>query len=467
MAIEFRELTVPYIHGYNYAVGADVLSGNPKSTAVRGEKSPVGEAEGPVVSASIRRIQSTIELERALGVDAKATYGAASFGLGVSARFTFAREAKVQTSSLFLALLVQVDLAFESITEPKLSAEAKRHAADARQFAQLYGNSFIRGIARGGLFVGLLQIDSWDRDHANRIAGDLVGGIQLGSAEARAKFDKAASEAESDIELKVYYEGGPADLDVTGLTDPLRLLDSAQRFQTELQTNPSSARPYSVTLAPYTIVPDAPARQKGTDVEGALGVLRACGEHRSVLLDTLNSLEFICANEARFDISNGSSFAAVRQAVREVRDAADLVSDCAEHAIKHPARANPPERYAELKGKDFPGYQVPDPLPFAKPRPQLVAVPDFSRCRNWDECLDIGAELYLIRETPSAGSVENDFRVIGQSPTAGVSVPGLSGVKVVTAPVKGPPEKVSRWDAFRNAPIRLVRRLPGLRKRRR
>jgi hypothetical protein len=455
MAIDFPQLTVPHVRGYDYAIGADVFTGSPKSVAVEGRETGVRGAEGPTVTTAIRRIQSTADLERVLGVDAAATYGAASFGAGISGRFSFARDAKVQNSSLFLAVIVTVELAFRSIDQPKLTSAAKRYAKYPAKFSALYGNSFVRGLGRGGIFVGLLRVDTSSNEEAEKISGEVKGGLQLFSAEAKGKFEKVKSMATGDIEVTIHHEGGPTDLAVTDPTDPVALLETSQRFLTALQEDPSTARPYFVTLAPYTIVPDAPAPDKPADLQHVLDILRFCAERRSELLDTLNSLHYISDHEANYDISNGASFEKVRTAVTDVQLDLDLVSDCAMDAIGNPSEAKLPADFAKQHGKEFPRGRLPDPLPLAKPQSKLVRVPNFSECRSWDECLHRGADVYLIQQTLRIEAIDRDFHVLEQSPAPGVEVPGLSPVTIFTAPIQGPPTEWSFWELVLHAPSRF------------
>ena len=210
-----------------------------------------------------------------------------------------------------------------------------------------------------------------------------------------------------------------------------------------------------MTLAPYTIVPDAPGPDKPADLQHVLDVLRFCAERRSELLDTLNSLDYISDHEANFDISNGASFDAVRTAVRDVQLDLDLVSDCAMDAISNPSEAKLPTDFAQQHGKKFPSGRVPDPLPRAKPQSKSVRVPDFASCRSWDECLHRGADVYLIQQTLRIEAIDRDFHVLEQSPDPGVEVPGLSPVTIFTAPIQGPPTEWSFWDIVLHGPSRF------------
>ncbi len=79
---------------------------------VDGPFSGVQDAHAATVRYEITRIHSTSELETKLGIDVEASYGCAAFA-GVSARFSYARDSKIQSSSLFLAITANVELEFK------------------------------------------------------------------------------------------------------------------------------------------------------------------------------------------------------------------------------------------------------------------------------------------------------------------------------------------------------------------
>jgi len=89
-----HQITVPYTPGYDFGVGADLASGSPMAKVVDGAATTVQQAGGSVVNFEVQRIHSTSELEQTLGIDVEASYGCASFGAGISARFNYAKKLK-------------------------------------------------------------------------------------------------------------------------------------------------------------------------------------------------------------------------------------------------------------------------------------------------------------------------------------------------------------------------------------
>ena len=152
-------ITVPYREGYDYGIGADLASGSPMGKVVAGAVSGVENAIGATVGFEISRIHSTSDLEKKLGIDVEASYGCGAFG-GVSARFNYATSSKIQSSSLFMAITASITLAFQSIDDPTLTPMAGEIINRTDVFSTRYGNMFVRGVGRGGLFVAVIQIDT-------------------------------------------------------------------------------------------------------------------------------------------------------------------------------------------------------------------------------------------------------------------------------------------------------------------
>jgi hypothetical protein len=139
-----RQVTVPDRQGYNIGVSADLATESPMAKAIDGVATKVQGAGAATVSVSVKRIQTTEELEEALGIDAEASYGCAAFGAGILARFSFAKNAKIQTNSLFMLVTAQVELAFESVDDPVLTKDADNKLDRADIFNLQYGNVFVR-----------------------------------------------------------------------------------------------------------------------------------------------------------------------------------------------------------------------------------------------------------------------------------------------------------------------------------
>jgi hypothetical protein len=95
------QVTVPVRDGYDFGIGADLLSGAAMNQSVNGGAAvtSIEHAKGITVNFEVQRIQTTHDLEEALGIDAEASYGIPYFGEVFSDLFNF--EKKSQDSVKF------------------------------------------------------------------------------------------------------------------------------------------------------------------------------------------------------------------------------------------------------------------------------------------------------------------------------------------------------------------------------
>lgn len=79
-------------------------------------------------------------------------------------------------------------LADLSITESVLTPAAAALANKPDLFKQRYGDMFARACRQGGLFVGVMRIETFDDSEASSIEGELGGSYGLFSADVTANF---------------------------------------------------------------------------------------------------------------------------------------------------------------------------------------------------------------------------------------------------------------------------------------
>ncbi|MEW9516107.1 hypothetical protein [Streptomyces tubercidicus] len=361
-AVMVGQISVPMVKGYDFGVGADLSSGSPMARAIDGERSGVEGAHGTTVSFELRRTQTTAELEETLGINVEASLGCAAFGSGMSARFSFAKSSKIQSSSLFMALVARVGLEFLSIDEPTLTPDAEKLVDNQPQFAQRFGNMFVRGVTRGGLFLGVLRIETSGSDEAQDISAALQGTYGLFSAEAEANMSKVQRDHQSEISYLMYHEGGPTDLQVGDPNDPLQLLRNANLFLDSFQSRPEEVSvAYDATLAPITIA-RGPLPPNAADIEHAQDVIQFCARRRSALLDQLNLLQHITDQPSRYVFSDEGQNAAIIAAASATASDLDLIAACASRAMGNPSKAKMPVDFAAEQGVEFPKGILP-PLP--------------------------------------------------------------------------------------------------------
>ena len=419
------QVQLPYTRGYDYGIGVNLSTGGPKNLAVTGAVTGVEGNPGASYGFEVTRIRSTSEIEQALGVSANANYGFASFGAGAEARFNFAKRARVQNSSLVMLVTAYVEMGFKQIDQPDLHPDAQEIQGNAALFAQRYGNMFVRGISGGGFFVAYLRIDTGSAELSQQIAGEVGGSYGLFSAEAQTKFDELTTNYRSETETKAYVEGGPIS-GIQNLGDPAELLEKMNLFLASFENQPELVtKPYSVTLAPI-IIANGPPPPNEVDLQHASDVLTHCGRRRSVLIDKLNTYQYIVDNLSRFDFSNGANFNEISNAAQNAQEDLDLIADCASLAMNSPKDALFPESYADAKGVEYPKTTAPDPLPTPKPIAPIdtvprLTVPDFLTCGTnraackqlasqnglvvvFDPEMELGLELFMYDPVPAVGT---------------------------------------------------------------
>lgn len=443
--MSLRQIVVPYVRGYDYGIGADLASGSPMGLSVHGVVSGA-PGRGATVDYQIQRITETSELESALGVDVEASFGSAAFGAGVSARFSFAKNSKVQTSSLFMAVTATVDLEFLQIDDPELTEDAARIFSNAEAFKRRYGNMFVRGAVRGGLFVGVLRVDTGSSEESMNISAELEGSYGLFSADAHSKFTEIQRKYRNEVFVRMYHEGGPVNLRINDPTNPVELLNNCNAFLESFQVNAeANARTYAVSLAPVEIARRAELLDTAT-IQKAQDIVVLCAKRRSLYLDQLNLMEFIHLNPGKFDYSNGADRTKVAAAIADLESDLDLVAECASVAIRDPENASMPAVYAEKNGTHFPKATIPDPLPKANGA-RMVTVPNFATCKSSSACRQLAAPHSLALEW-SGIAEEGAFEVFSTSPPANAPIAEGGKVTVFYRPAKS---DISRWSVFEPA----------------
>lgn len=387
-----RTVEVAHRDDYNFGVGADLASGSPMGFVVDGTPEGIAQAGGAQVTFEVRRINSTEELEESLGVSAEASYGSGLFGAGISARFGYAKNCKVQSSSLFMLVTARIVLEHLSIKAPKLTASAAELRSNAEQFAARYGNMFVRGMDRGGLFVGVFRYDVHSEQERTSVSAELEGSYGLFSAEARMKFDSIRSKYHCDAFVSMHHEGGPTDLQITDVTDPVQLMDNANQWLKAFHDDPDrNAMPYTVTLAPIAIA-EGPLPLNEIDIQHAQDVLMICAKQRSRILDKINLLEYVVDHSEAYDWTSavGTTVASLTEAVNGFQQDLDIIAGCASRAINIPGEAKMPADFAEETGQTYPAGAMP-PLPTPKPPPpaENIQVGNLLGIdlRAWNECL--------------------------------------------------------------------------------
>lgn len=419
----FQTFTTPWVKGYDLGVGIAMPSGSRMARSVEPSADGVNAAKGSIGNFQVTRITDSSSLQKSLGIDVEASYGAGAFGAGVSARMSFAQSQEINEQSLFLCVMMTIELGFQSIDDPKLTAPASAAAGDAPLFQSRYGEMFVSGMATGGLFAAVMNFHTKDSKEAQQIAASLKGSYGLFSGAASTSFKKVQEEHHTELGITIYHEGGPVDLiETEHLEDPQAMLDLAMKFAQAFRDDPSSAAvPYLVQISPIQIA-EGPSLPNAIEVQHAADVMLLCARRRDALLDAISNLTYVQDHLDRYDQENGATADQIANAIAAAESDLDLVANCAASALRDRANALTPEEYAKSQSATYPAYTALVPGPRLIAEPEGTEVPDFSTCTSWEECL-IVARAAQIEVKRVIGDVRPKWQVIRCDPPARTPVP--------------------------------------------
>jgi hypothetical protein len=113
-------------------------------------------------------------------------------------------------------------------------------------FAQRYGNMFVRGLDRGGLFLGVFRLDVHSEKDQQDISAKLEGSYGLFSASVATRVNEVRSHYRCDALVSMYHEGGPVDLQIN---DPTRASSSEAVHGHPTQSSIRAAQDYRETVS--------------------------------------------------------------------------------------------------------------------------------------------------------------------------------------------------------------------------
>jgi hypothetical protein len=359
-----HQVEVPYRHGYEYGMGVDSASGSPMGCAIVGTPTNVRDAPGGSGSFLFTRVETTSDLEEHLGISADLSGGVGLFS--ASDRFTFAKNCKVQTSSITLLIHCTREYGFEQIDTPEIEKDhAAPLVADGKDvlFQARYGDRFVRGMTSGGQFFGILRIDVKTEQARSDIENTLSGTYGLAwSADIAAKVTSTLQSTNSEARAFVYYEGGELK---TIPTTPEQVYAAATEW---LQSLDANRKPYQVTLSPY-IIAAGPNPPNPEQLQHQRDVLVRCAQLRSRTIDNINLIDYMT------DTKHANDFEAVPDGLNLAELSAnlnrdlDLIAEAASFAIDNPTEALSVEDFAR-KEKKIDNYTItllPLNLPKLKP----------------------------------------------------------------------------------------------------
>lgn len=360
-----RNVTVPMTHGYDLGLGVDSLSLDAKDHVVDGAATTPQGGSGSDTTFVMQRVESTSDLMKALGVDVDVSVGSVLFGAGATDRFSYAQSQHVQSSSLFMTVSAGITLPDLSIDSPTLSGNAQAVVGTPTVFHARYGDSFVKTVVRGGLFVGVLRIDSSSETDAQTISNQLSGTYGLvASADVGVKITSTASRFHSSVSVDLFSVGGPV---LHKPADPSALVSCLDDFLTAFQQAPdANAQIFQVVLAPIQDA-EGPLPPNSVDIEHAQETLSYCARLRLTVLDNLNLVSDFIARPDRFDFPTDFQPADAQKLSNGLQADLDVIAQCASAAMNNPIPALEPADFARTVGKQFPQGIMPIHLPILKP----------------------------------------------------------------------------------------------------
>jgi len=340
-------------NGYDVGIGVAMATGSPMALGAVGAVTPPEIGGGGSGTFTFHRIESNDSLATELGIGASLSGGIGLFS--ASASFSFTQKCKIQSSSLAVLISAEERFAFRQMDSPALSPAAAALVATGNMelFAERFGEYFVRGVATGGRFIGVVRIDTRSSESKTDVDSALSGhyGLAL-EGEAKVHISNALASANARIEAFVLNDGGRVTIRPKS-SDPIELMRQMYAAMDEwtatVRTEPMA---YSVTLAPYVIAlgPNPP---NAADLEHQRDVLIRCAKLRAQTMDRLNLVEYILdplhsGEFAIIDPPNGPNLPALQAAL-----ATDLevIGDAASFAIDNPKDAHEPEAFLrEVKG---------------------------------------------------------------------------------------------------------------------
>jgi hypothetical protein len=341
-----QQIETPWVEGYNFGVGVDPGGGSPMNLVI--QPTPVPVAPGGSLAFVVTRIHTTSDLQDNLQISAEASGGCGLFG--ASARFDFAKKCEVQKECLFMTVSALAGNAFQSIDDAVLTPDAAAHAGDPQAFQERFGGVFVRGVRTGGLFVGVVKVESSSKATLEHVAGDLDVSYAAFEAKISASHDTKDSATNENYSAMLYFEGGDraAIMNVFDETDPRSLFAAAKLWTATVGAN---GVPYRVTLAPIEIARGAPQPPDPAKLQLARDVLTECTRQRASLLDGLNRIDYVLEHESLYGFGPDTISAQdLSHLATDFGAALTQVAKCASVAIETPDNAAMPAAMPAVPG---------------------------------------------------------------------------------------------------------------------
>jgi hypothetical protein len=416
-------LLEPYAPGMDYGVGWDTVSGTPRGDAViRTDPQEVTGASGQSAELRLLEIERQEDLQHELGISVEAS---GQYGLWKSgASFKFAETSNFNSYSYFLLVTVVVGNAFRQMRDIKLRPDAWKLLENGKgqRFREQFGDVVITGMATGGRFFTLLEIETTEEGEKQDIAAAVnVGrkGLAI-KLDVKAEFEMMIDRVISNrrFSLTSSIEGG----DTSFAPDAKEIIDRALRFPETVAGG--RAKPFMVQVKDYKVL-DHPEGPNWVDALNAREVMNDLMRERLRLRQLRNDVDAVLKNPDRFERPHAAQLAEKKV---EINSALDAIMTAASRCINN---------VKDCK-RDVPSVHV--VLPTLKRRKQQRGAREIPRVSNDPRFQEARRRIAVAQGEPDPGPVPRRKKSTSGAPRVAPvrHIPGHSQFeRIVEAAIQG------------------------------
>lgn len=311
-------LLEPYAPGMDYGVGWDTVMSEPRGDAVvRTDAEEMAGARGQNAELRLVEIERQEDLQDELGISVETS---GRYGLWkASASLDFIKTSNFNSQSYFLYVGVDVGNAFRQMRDIKFRPEAWRLLENGRgqRFREQFGDVVITGMATGGIFRALLEVETTEEGEKEEISASVgVGRQGIGfSLDVKAEFEMMIERVVSNrsFSLTSSIEGG----DTTFARDAGEIIDKALRYPETVAGD--RAKPFMVQVKDYKVL-DHPEGPNWVDVLNAREVMDDLMRDRLKLQTLRNDVDAVLKKPDRFERPNLAMLAESREEINSALD---------------------------------------------------------------------------------------------------------------------------------------------------
>lgn len=238
-------------------------------------------------------IESKYDLAKRLGITATASLKS-GFSKG-SATVNYLNEQSLNQYSIYILVSAEILTPLERAKDEQFDSDYIDLArSNPKAFRTKCGNEYVAAIQRGGVFYGLLKLNTEDAASYTRTKASLRA--KVGTFKAAVDLEQSISEATSHKSLQIFaFQIGGESLPYP--TNVTELINRVKNFPAEVANRPVPIR--SIT-APYAQLKTFPIEASVFDTATQESVLDYLSQLRFKVTDHRNNVEFILNNKSQF-----------------------------------------------------------------------------------------------------------------------------------------------------------------------